>query len=348
MNDTDTLELRLKTFRHSSSFTPGDPLSFSVVFDEENSLPGKFDAANYLRSLGIDLVDKNVLVVCPGNGGLCIEALKGGASTVVAMEPRMVYDRALTAISDFTSETISTTFSRRAADAKLVEQFDIVLWPEGLDEVAHPKTLFEAVVDSVAPGGYLYLEVAHGHHKKLPDSINSWRPSEEAFKETLKDYSTVGIVSEIAGRNQSRKIYTIQVSNSTRPTTTDAPRYVHVDTAVGEDRTGNETVKEFAERLQAEVSKQRKDTGGKAAPFVSKEFVQKEILRLSDEEIAETQRIEAERSDKAAKRLAEQIKGLMPTEQPVADNLDSIYEGRTSTPKSNKRRDKDKGSSNGA
>ena len=211
MNVTDTMDYRLKAFKASSIFTPGDPLSFNIVFNEECGLPGKFDAGEYIRNLGADaaMLDKNVLVVCPGNGGLCVEALKSGASTVVALEPRSLYDKALSAVSDFTSEVVGATFSRRAAEFAIVEKFDVVLWSEGLDEVVHPKTLFEAVVESLTADGRLFIEVAHGHHKKLPESINSWRPSKDAFLETLKDYP-LQIDAELEGRDQVRTIYALR------------------------------------------------------------------------------------------------------------------------------------------
>lgn len=343
MNATETIEFRLKTFKSSSAFTPGDPLSFSIVLNEEHGLPGKFDAGDYIRSLGADAAveDKNVLVVCPGNGGLCVEALKAGASTVVALEPRPLYGQALSAISDFTSEVLGTTFSRRNPGTKLVEKFDVIFWTEGLDEIVHPKGLFSAVVNSLAPGGHLYIEVNHGHHQRLPESINSWRPSEAAFKETLQDYP-VSIVSELSGRNQSRTIYTLQASTEITP---DAPRHVHIDMAKDAPDTDKETVKQFAERLQEEVKKNRQETADKMAPFVSKDFVQREILKLSEEEIAEVAKADAEREQKAAERIAERIKGMMPTEKPVDHSLDSVYEGRASTPKSKKgRKSKKKGS----
>lgn len=343
MNATETVEFRLKTFKASSAFTPGDPLSFNVVLNEDYGLPGKYDAGDYIRSLGAAaaVADKNVLVVCPGNGGLCVEALKAGASTVVALEPRVVYDQALSRISDFTSEVIGTTFSRRAMGAKVVEHFDVIIWPEGLDEIVHPRALFEEVLDSLAPGGHLYIEVAHGTHKPLPESTNSWRPTKEAFKETLNRYPSVSVVSELAGRDQVRTIYTLQF-NGTR-VDPDAPRHVHIDMAKDAPDTSKENVQEFAERLQEEVKKIRQETADKAAPFVSKEFVQKEILKLSDEEIEEVKRMDEEREAKAAKKIAEKIKGMMPTEKKVDDNLDSIYEGRESTPKSNKKKRRGKG-----
>jgi len=38
----------------------------------------------------------------------------------------------------------------------------------------------------------------------------------------------------------------------------------------------------------------------------------------------------------AAQKVADKIKAIIPTDKPVEDDLDSIYEGRASTPKSSK------------
>jgi hypothetical protein len=124
--------------------------------------------------------------------------------------------------------------------------------------------------------------------------------------------------------------------------TPDAPRHVHIDMAKDAKDIDKETVKQFAERLQAEVDESRKDYADKMAPFVSKEFIQKEVLKLSEEEIEEVKKADAAQEQKTAERLAAQIKGMMPTDAPVEDNLDSIYEGRESTPKSKKKKGKKK------
>ena len=105
-----------------------------------------------------------------------------------------------------------------------------------------------------------------------------------------------------------------------------------------ENTTNEESAEEFASQIQAEIEKNRQDVAAKMGPFVSKEFVQKKILNLSDEEIQESQKLDNAHALKAAQRLAEKIKGLIPTDKPVEDSLDSVYEGRELTPKSKKGR----------
>ena len=366
MNATETIDSRIKAFKVSSSFTPGDPQSFSIKLSDRVGLPGKFDADEYVSRLGggAAVADKNVLVICPGNGGLCVAALRAGASTVVAVEPRTIYDRALAAVSDFTSEVIGTTFNSRRADAKLFEKFDVIFWTEGLDEVQHPKSLFDAAISALAPRGRFFLEVPHGHHGVLPESTNSWRPTKVAFKETIDGYPTLDLVTQLSGRDQIRVIYELQSNETaaTKPTAegsedsedsedvkyfrrnlfaalkvpkgymdaeteeeraallnADAPRHVHIDMAKGAD-------KEFADKIKGEIDKNREDIASKIEPFVSKEFVQQEI--------EDTKRLDKARETTAAQRLAERIKSLIPTETPVTGELDSVYEGRSSTPKS--------------
>jgi len=339
MNATDTLEYRIKAFKSSSSFTPGDPQSFSIALSEDVALPGRFDPLAYVEQFGSEanFGDKNVLVVCPGNGGLCVAALRGGASTVVAVEPRTIYDRALTSVSDFASEVIGATFSRRASGERLVEKFDVVFWTEGLDEVAHPKALFEAAIASLAPGGRLFIEVAHGTHGVLPESTNSWRPTKDGFKATIAALGTVALVSELEGRDQVRSIYVVQ---------------------------DNET------RVEREIREGRAELAEKMKPFVSDDYINEKILQKDPVRIphtafpegyaeAKTEEEKVELLSAAAEALAKQqkalieaghlptpktpaqemankIKSMLPTETPVVGDFDSIYEGRASTPKSKK------------
>lgn len=323
MTATESMELKLKTFKHSSAFTPGDPCSFSIKFNEEHSLPGKYDPVAYIGRLGADLAGKNVLVMCPGNGGLCTAAINAGASTVVALEPRDIYKRAVAAVAEFTSELTGTTFSQRALGEKLVETFDVVFWTEGVDEIPHPKNALESVLGAVAPGGVLYMELSLGHHDKLPESINSWRPSESAFKETIADYPEVQIVGELEGRDQARRIYTLK-SNRTK-----------VEVLPGPDYESVEDVREFADKLKDDLKENPKT-------FVSKDFVLKEVMKLDDQEIEEVKQADKQNEETAAQQLAERIKQLMPTDDAVDDGLDELYEERASTPKSKKKTAKKK------
>lgn len=342
MNATETIQSRIKAFKVSSSFTGGDPQSFSVKLSDEVRLPGKFDPDDYVGRLGTAFADKNVLVVCPGNGGLCVAALRAGASTVVAVEPRSIYNRALAAVSDFTSEVIGASFSSRRPDDKLFEKFDVIFWTEGLDEVQHPKALFEAAIAALAPGGRFFLELAHGRHGVLPESINSWRPSKAAFKETLDGYPSLDLVNQLSGRDQIRVIYELQ-NNGSGPAQALVQKSEAVDEDVAYFRKNlfgalkvpesymAETQEEKVETLDAAVNDMVEHTKAMVEAGHLPTKVDPDAPRHIHIDMAKTA---GPRETTAAQRLAEQIKGIIPTEAPVHDNLDSIYEGRASTPKS--------------
>ncbi len=305
MTTTDTdMDLRIRTFKASSSFTPGDAFSFSINFGEDVSLPGKFDPVSYMTRLGADVAGKNVLVVCPGNGGLAVAALRAGASTVVALEPRSIYHRALPVVSELADDVIGATFSLRMGDDKPVESFDIVFWAEGLDEVPHPKGLISNVVGSMKKGGTLYLEANLGHQGSLPDSVNAWRPTEEALKEGLIGLAELTFTSELAGRNQTRKIYTI--TNNT----------VRIDVLPGSDFKAVDEVEEFTNRVKADLK------------------IPEQPAKVADLAVEGDEQLPVPvLLGPAAQAVADKIKAIIPPQTP--GELDSIYEGRVSTPKSN-------------
>lgn len=324
MTTTESIQGRIKSFKASSSFTPGDPHSFSVSFNEELELPGKYSPAEYVQQFGHELLlgEQNVLVICPGNGGLCVEAVKAGASTVVALEPRVVYDKALNTISEITSDVIGTTFSHRNYGSKIVEKFDVIFWTEGLDEVQHPKGLFELAINSLTPRGILILEVTHGHHGALPDSINSWRPSEEAFKETIGRYGTVDVRTELQGRAQNRKIYFIR---------------------------GNETrIEKFIEPVAEEVNDLDQQATEAIERAATTEDHKEKVEALDEALAAEKEKTEVLKEagltpKSSVATVAEKIKQVMGEEPELTPGeLDSLYEGRQSTPKSKKKRKRSK------
>lgn len=307
-------DLRLKTFKHSSSFTPGDPFSFSIDFGNGASLPGKYDPAEYISRLGVDVVGKNVLVVCPGNAGLAVECVKGCASTVVILEPRIVYHRALGPISEFATEVVGASFSQRR-DEKLVEMFDIVLWSEGLDEVSGPKGLLQKVLDSMRQGGSLYVEVNHGHQTALQDSVNSWRPTKEAFQTSLAALADLEFVSELQGRSQTRTIYTI-TNNSLK-----------FNEAASEGHKVDQKVNDLFDSCNTVTSSETKD-GATESKVVGPA---KQVDPLVEAGILP--------EPTAAEKVAAKIKEIIPVQE---GELDSVYEGRAYTPKSKKKKTKAK------
>ena len=246
MNITDTIDMRIKAFKASSFFTAGDPYSFSVDLGDGFSLPGKYNPKDYLSRLTMGIEGKNVLVVCPANSGLCLEAIHAGASTVVGFEPRHLYHRPMSTIAEFADELVGTTFIHRTGDADLIEKFDVVIWAEGVDDIPHPKSVFNKVLDAIAPEGTFYLELATGTHDVLPDMTNCWKPSEDAVKETIESYGNFEVISSSVGRNQVRKIFTI----------------VNQDLMAhpGPDYAAMDEVTEFAAKLKSELPPSDTDT----------------------------------------------------------------------------------------
>jgi hypothetical protein len=303
MNTTEDIEARIKTFKASSVFTPGDPYCFSVEFSEEARLPGKFDPTDYMKRLYADIGGKNVLVVCPGNSGLCVAAIRAGASTVVGFEPRVIYQKATEAVAFLTAEVIGSTFIHRTGDDKMVEKFDVVFWPEGVDDIPHPKATFDTVLSSLASGGLLCLELTHGTHGVLPESTNCWKPTQEALEETIPGLGEFEIIGKLAGRNRTRMIYTIR--NNAEPKVE-----------------GEGDLEPTVEKLQ-----QLDDRADSA---------------LDDFTTASTAEDKSKALHAALDAVTEKVEtlkeaGLFPEPAPVEDEvgeLDSIYEGRASTPKS--------------
>lgn len=331
MTTTDTnLDLRIKTFKASSSFTPGDLCSFSIDFGDGVTLPGKYDPSEYLENLGVSIEGKNVLVVCPGNAGLAVAALRAGASTVVVVEPRRVYHRSLPEVSAFANEIIGATFSHRDADADLVETFDIVFWTEGLDEVVHPKDLVKKVLASMATGSTLYIEVNHGHSGKLPESINCWRPTQAALHETLDELGEFEVITEMEGRSQTRKIYEIK-NNTVRVEALDGPDYQSVD-----------DVDDFSKKIRELDQKSQSSVEDFAAAATTKEKVAAldSAITAGAEAVKTLQsaRILPTASAKVKALAAKITKIIKPTGE--EGEFDMIYEGRASTPKSKKKKKK--------
>lgn len=195
------------TFQQSSAFTPGDPFSFKIDISESVSLPGKFDSQEYVNGLSTP-VNGRAAVVCPGNGGLCVELLRRGANEVVAIEPRNQFWRSLEAINGFNAAVNGKRF---AIDHQFPKEsrFDLIIWPEGLDELRDPMTPLTSALDRLAPGGTLFIELTHGNQGPSPEHANSWRPTQGSFEETIEKLSGYSLRGSWTGRNSTRGIYEI-------------------------------------------------------------------------------------------------------------------------------------------
>jgi SAM-dependent methyltransferase len=204
------LDQQIKAFKTSSSFTSGDTLSFSIKFTPELSLPGKFNPETYLTTSNISTSGR-VAVICPGNGGLCVEALHRGAAIVAAYEPRNIYHRSIIKVAEFCDAAVGKTFTCDTGKATPQSGiYDLIIWSEGLEDLPSPAEFFTSVLKALRPGGELLIEVAHGTHGLLPTQTNSWKPSIDSFESTIKKLGDYEIASSRPGRNQLRVIYKIR------------------------------------------------------------------------------------------------------------------------------------------
>ena len=206
---------------NNSNLRYGGSLTFSVRLPNDGGvLPGKSCPDAYLDELNLcDLDGMTVVIVCPGNGGLVYAALNRGAKKVIAIEPRYLYDKSLPTIvkeSDPGSDRL--TIITAEVTPKLIESVgttDIVIWPNDFQGMNRPKLALKLLVTFLSLTGVCYLEVAHGQAGLPEGNVSNWKPTEDAFAESLQSVShTMGaqLKAEIvsAGRLENRIIYRIQ------------------------------------------------------------------------------------------------------------------------------------------
>lgn len=231
------LKNEVEAFRRTNAFTPGDAGSFSIpLIRGEIELPGKYDPKKYLYDLQImDLTDKRVAVMFPGNGGLCIEAINLGAVDVWAVEPRNNYAKALSTFSTMISQVKGRAFTTAANLNEFVEmngKFDVVLWSEGLEQLKNPVAILTSVWKLLAPGGKLFIEVVHGEHEIPTRAINQWKPKEAVFAQVLKGIIGDAPVRSMNGRLQRRTIYEVTNPVQTPPAPTTTQPGIDVEVAL--------------------------------------------------------------------------------------------------------------------
>lgn len=208
------LKDQVNALRYSSNFTAGNAGSFLVpIIKGQIELPGKYDPAVYFDFLELFKLT-NIAIVFPGNGGLCVEAIHRGATTVWAIEPRDQYNRVITAVSSFMVTAGKSGFSiltntNDSKDTTGHGRFDVVVWSEGLDQITDPVLALKNVFSMVKPGGRLFIEVTHGTHEIPKGFINSWKPKEEAFVALLKTLLGDVTLRAMRGRLEKRVIYEI-------------------------------------------------------------------------------------------------------------------------------------------
>lgn len=298
MAEVTNLEEKIRSFRSSSIFTPGDPYCFSIDFGNGLSLPGKFNPTSYLTLLGTNVAGKSVLVICPGNGGLCVAAISMGAASVVAFEPRLVYNQPLSVVSKLTLDATGSTFGCCSLeDSRIVGSFDVVIWAEGVDEIVDSRNVFEKLLRVSTPDGRIYVELSHGHHTKLGESTNSWRPTKEAFEQTISEIGKLEILDRRMGRNQVRSVYILR--NTTK----------HI----------KQTPRIFADQLEIVVSGQVRDV----------EIVQETEVDLPTPAPPEPPKTTVE-------KVAAKIIEIMNVETPPIEGLAAVQKSLAVTPKTSK------------
>lgn len=212
------LSAEVARFVKSSAYQFGDRTGFCINLAEGVILPGKCSPSSYLDGLGLDKLPEKVMVICSGNGGLAVECFARGAKTVVAVEPRSRYNQGVQGVKRLldTLWRLEKKHDRallwhphwlKVGKDQGFKDFDLILWPEGVEEVTTPKETFQAVVDCLAPGGRLMVELTHGTHQWV-DKINSWRPTGHAVNE-MAEALFGGRPTKSNGRSATSKIYTL-------------------------------------------------------------------------------------------------------------------------------------------
>lgn len=210
------LMVEVQNLRDSSDFRHGDATAFDVcLLRHEAELPGKSNAKNYLegvfRRLAISKpAGKRCAVVCAGNGGLVAELLMAGASGVFAIEPRDRYHSALRRVLALLGEVHEgAAIDSRMAWPAARGEYDLILWPEGLEECMHPAATMSVLASCLAPGGTCVVEVVHGSQGAPQPRLNSWRPSKAAWDAFFADTFGGGKYMVTHGRAVERCIYSV-------------------------------------------------------------------------------------------------------------------------------------------
>jgi hypothetical protein len=211
----------------SSIYRYGDASSFKVPFLRlEVELPGPRDPQKWIETLENKLdfqIEKgqSVMVVGAGNGGLAAEAVLQGAGSVLAVEQRPRYHGALNEVIRLISEchgVEAATFLKWPSGNALKDlgKWDLILFPEGLDECTHPGQVFHDLCSLLSPDGRMFVEVTHGAQNYLPDPVNSFRPKREAWFKFVEETTGKPIALETPGRAKGRVLYGIGASGAIR------------------------------------------------------------------------------------------------------------------------------------
>lgn len=194
--------------KRSSHFTAGDYSSFSIpIVRGQLELPGKYNPAAYFDAIDIKSTT-SVGIYFAGNGGLCVEALHRGASSVFCFEARSQNIKALQEVNKIMEEATSKKFEI-SSSAWGVNDLDLIIWPEGIDQVGYPVDILASLYGKISARGKLVVEVTHGQQTESTGSITSWKPDERTFLEAIKRVCKDAYVRAMKGRLDRRVIYEI-------------------------------------------------------------------------------------------------------------------------------------------
>ena len=261
----NALATEVEQFIKSSSYQFGDRTGFSVKLTPVLTLPGRCDPGAYLDLLGLDKLPERVMVICGGNGGLAVECFSRGAKQVVVLESRTRFNKGIQGVKRLLDtywrlENIQDcvlewqpNWPRMGRDGGH-QNYDLILWPEGVDEITTPRATFQAVADCLAPGGRLIVELAHGTHQYV-EKINSWRPTGHAVNDMAEDVFGERPTTKIGGRGATMQIYTLTL-----------PRDAKADAAEAAQKLKAETERAAAQAAaEAELKRARAEAQAKLA-----------------------------------------------------------------------------------
>ena len=227
------LAVEAENFVKSSAFRYGDATGFSINLCDGVTMPGRCSPSAYLDRLGLSELPEKVMVVCAGNGGLAIECFARGAKVVVAVEPRSRFSKGIQGVK----RILEAQWRQKAEHGQALvwhprwptegrdqglKAFDLILWPEGVEEISTPKATFQALADCLAPGGKLVVELAHGNHGWV-ERINSWRPTGRAISDMAAAVFD-SVPTKLGGRNATSKIYTMVLPGEVAPKADPKPK----------------------------------------------------------------------------------------------------------------------------
>lgn len=206
----------VKQFVRSSAYMYGDRTSFKVHIDKSRTshMPGRHDPSDYLNQVGMAQVDGRAAVICPGNGGLVAEMIYRNADEVYAFEPRSVFSKGLEGVLSIIEKTSEYTVNVKTdwpKKGECVGEFDLIIWPEGLEISVIPHSVFSNIIKMLSPQGVLLIELCQGlNTDSNPKKVNKWMPTDLAFREFVTSIDPEIVIEKVGkGRLDRRVIYKI-------------------------------------------------------------------------------------------------------------------------------------------